>query len=197
MSFVVGLTGPTGAGKSSVTAVAEELGFKVIDCDKFARIAVEKGSEGLAAVVSVFGDDVLNQDGSLNRAALAGKAFATIESTELLNQTLLPHIVKLINNEINTERVLLDAPTLFESGADSLCNEVIAVISDEKTRKARIMERDGIDEAAAELRMSAGKNDQFYMEKTDNIVYNDCELSVFNLKIQKLLTKLLEEYNNV
>ena len=197
MSFVVGLTGPTGAGKSSVTAVAEELGFKVIDCDKFARIAVEKGSEGLAAVVSVFGDDVLNQDGSLNRAALASKAFATIESTELLNQTLLPYIVKLINNEINTERVLLDAPTLFESGADSLCNEVIAVISDEKTRKARIMERDGIDEAAAELRMSAGKNDQFYIEKTDNIVYNDCELSVFNLKIQKLLTKLLEEYNNV
>lgn len=197
MSFVVGLTGPTGAGKSSVTAVAEELGFKVIDCDQFARIAVEKGSEGLAAVVSVFGDDVLNQDGSLNRAALASKAFATIESTELLNQTLLPYIVKLINNEINTERVLLDAPTLFESGADSLCNEVIAVISDEKTRKARIMERDGIDEAAAELRMSAGKNDQFYIEKTDNIVYNDCELSVFNLKIQKLLTKLLEEYNNV
>lgn len=197
MSFVVGLTGPTGAGKSSATAVAEELGFKVIDCDKFARIAVEKGSEGLAAVVSVFGDDVLNGDGSLNRAALASKAFATIESTELLNQTLLPYIVKLINNEINTERVLLDAPTLFESGADSLCNEVIAVISDEKTRKARIMERDGIDEAAAELRMSAGKNDQFYIEKTDNIVYNDCELSVFNLKIQKLLTKLLEEYNNV
>ena len=197
MSFVVGLTGPTGAGKSSATAVAEELGFKVIDCDQFARIAVEKGSEGLAAVVSVFGDDVLNQDGSLNRAALASKAFATIESTELLNQTLLPYIVKLINNEINTERVLLDAPTLFESGADSLCNEVIAVISDEKTRKARIMERDGIDEAAAELRMSAGKNDQFYIEKTDNIVYNDCELSVFNLKIQKLLTKLLEENNNV
>ena len=197
MSFVVGLTGPTGAGKSSVTAVAEELGFKVIDCDQYARIAVEKGSEGLAAVVSVFGDDVLNEDGSLNRAALASRAFATIESTELLNQTLLPYIVKLINNEINTERVLLDAPTLFESGADSLCNEIIAVISDEKTRKARIMERDGIDEAAAELRMSAGKPEEFYIEKTDNIVYNDCELSVFNLKIQKLLIKLLEEYNNV
>ena len=197
MSFVVGLTGPTGSGKSSVTAVAEELGFKVIDCDQFARIAVEKGSDGLAAVVGVFGDDILNDDGSLNRASLAQKAFSTPSNTELLNQTLLPYVVKLINSEINTERVLLDAPTLFESGADSLCNEVIAVISDEKTRKARIMERDGIDETAAELRMSAGKPEEFYIEKTDNIVYNDCELSVFNLKIQKLLTKLLEEYNNV
>lgn len=197
MSFVVGLTGPTGAGKSSVTAVAEELGFKVIDCDRFARIAVEKGSDGLAAVVGVFGDDILNDDGSLNRASLAQKAFSTPSNTELLNQTLLPYVVKLINSEINTERVLLDAPTLFESGANSICNEVIAVISDEKTRKARIMERDGIDETAAELRMSAGKPEEFYIEKTDNIVYNDCELSVFNLKIQKLLTKLLEEYNNV
>ncbi|MBQ8740220.1 MAG: dephospho-CoA kinase [Clostridia bacterium] len=197
MSFVIGLTGPTGAGKSSVTAVAESLGFKVIDCDQFARIAVEKGSDGLADVVKAFGNDILNPDGTLNRAALAAVAFATSDKTELLNQTLLPHIVKLINSEINEPRVLLDAPTLFESGADSLCDEVIVVLSDEKTRKKRIMERDGIDEAAAELRIKAGKDDNFYIEKTNNIVYNDCELSVLNLKIQKLLNKLLEENENV
>lgn len=197
MSFVIGLTGPTGAGKSSATAIAEELGFKVIDCDKLARVAVEKGSDGLTALTNVFGNDILNADGTLNRAILAQRTFSTPENTELLNQTLLPHIVKLVNAEINTELVLLDAPTLFESGADSLCNEVIAVISDEKTRLARIMERDGIDEEAATLRIKAGKPEEFYIEKTDNIVYNDCELSVFNLKIQKLLTKLMEEYNNV
>ena len=197
MSFVIGLTGPTGAGKSSVTAVAEELGFKVVDCDKLARVAVEKGSSGLADVVNAFGNEVLNDDGTLNRAELAKKAFASTDTTELLNKTLLPHIMTLLKSEISGERVLIDAPTLFESGADSLCDEVIVVISDEKTRKVRIMERDGIDETAAELRMNAGKPDQFYIEKTDNIVYNDCELSVFNLKIQKLITKLLEEYNNV
>lgn len=197
MSFVIGLTGSTGAGKSSVTAVAEELGFKVIDCDRFARVAVEKGSDGLADVVAVFGSEVLNSDGTLNRKALAQRAFSTTDKTELLNKTLLPHIVKLINAEINAPRVLLDAPTLFESGADSLCNEIIVILSDEKTRKKRIMERDGIDEEAAMLRIKAGKPDEFYIEKTNNIVYNDCELSVLNLKIQKLLTKLLEENENV
>lgn len=197
MSFVIGLTGPTGAGKSSVTAVAESLGFKVVDCDRFARIAVEKGSDGLADVVQVFGGEMLNPDGTLNRAALAKAAFATPENTELLNKTLLPHIVKLINAEINQPRVLLDAPTLFESGADSLCDEIIVVLCDEKTRKKRIMERDGIDESAADLRIKAGKPDEFYVEKSHNIVYNDCELSVFNLKIQKLLNKLLEENENV
>lgn len=197
MSFVIGLTGPTGAGKSSVTAVAESLGFKVVDCDRFARIAVEKSSDGLKDVVQVFGDEMLNPDGTLNRQSLAKSAFATPENTELLNKTLLPHIVKLINAEINEPRVLLDAPTLFESGADSLCNEIIVVLCDEKTRKKRIMERDGIDESAAELRINAGKPDEFYVEKSHNIVYNDCELSVFNLKIQKLLNKLLEENENV
>ena len=197
MSFVIGLTGPTGAGKSSVTDVAKELGFKVIDCDKLARVAVEKGSDGLGALVSAFGDDILNQDGTLNRATLAHKAFSSTQNTELLNETLLPFITALVKKEIDQELVLLDAPTLFESGADALCDEIIVVLSDEKTRKKRIMERDGIDEASALLRIKAGKSDNFYIEKTNNIVYNDCELSVLNLKIQKLITKLLEEYQNV
>lgn len=197
MSFVVGLTGPTGAGKSSVTAVAENLGFKIVDCDKLSRVAVEKGSEGLLAVVAAFGDEVLNDDKTLNRAVLAQKAFSTPENTEFLNKTLLPYIMTLVKAELDCDLVLLDAPTLFESGADSLCNEVIAVISDEKTRLDRIMARDNIDEEAALLRIKAGKPDEFYIEKTNNIVYNDCELSVLNLKIQKLLTKLMEEYDNV
>ena len=197
MSFVVGLTGHTGAGKSSVTAVAENLGFKIVDCDKLSRVAVEKGSEGLLAVVAAFGDEVLNDDKTLNRAVLAQKAFSTPENTELLNKTLLPYIMTLVKAELDCDLVLLDAPTLFESGADSLCNEVIAVISDEKTRLDRIMARDNIDEEAALLRIKAVKPDEYYIEKTNNIVYNDCELSVLNLKIQKLLTKLMEEYNNV
>ena len=54
MSFVVGLTGPTGAGKSSVTVVAEELGFKIVDCDKLARVATQKGSDGLKKLVEAF-----------------------------------------------------------------------------------------------------------------------------------------------
>ena len=149
------------------------------------------------AVTEVFGNDILNEDGSLNRAALAHKAFATQENTELLNKTIFPYITDLVKQEITSDRVLLDAPTLFESGIDNMCDEVIAIISDEKTRLERIIDRDGIDEEAAMLRIKAGKDDNFYIEKTDNIVYNDCEISVLKLKIQKLITKILEEYDNV
>lgn len=197
MSFVIGLTGPTGSGKSSARDVAEQMGFKVVDCDALARIAVVKGSQGLEAVVNVFGDDILNDDGTLNRAALAEKAFSSQEKINLLNETLLPYIMLLVKKEITGDKVLLDAPTLFESGADSICNEIIAVIADKKDRLLRIMRRDNIDEEAALLRINAGKPDEFYTEKTNNIIYNDCEISVFNLKMQKILTKLLEENNNV
>ena len=94
--IIIGLTGPTGAGKSKAAAVAFELGFRVIDCDFLARVAVEKGSDGLEAVKKAFGNDVINEDGTLNRKELARKAFSSKENTELLNTTLLPHIVKLV-----------------------------------------------------------------------------------------------------
>ena len=197
MSFVIGLTGPTGAGKSSVTDVANKLGFKVVDCDTLARVAVQKGSDGLSDVVKVFGDDVLNSDGTLNRAALAKKAFSSADNTELLNKTLLPHITALVQKEIDEELVMLDAPTLFESGADSLCDEVIVVLANQKIRMSRIMQRDNIDEESALLRIKAGKDDNFYIMRTNNIVYNDCEQSVLNLKFEKLLSKLLEERASV
>ena len=197
MSFVIGLTGPTGAGKSSVTDVANKLGFKVVDCDTLARVAVQKGSDGLSDVVKVFGDDVLNSDGTLNRAALAKKAFSSADNTELLNKTLLPHITALVQKEMDEELVMLDAPTLFESGADSLCDEVIVVLANQKIRMSRIMQRDNIDEESALLRIKAGKDDNFYIMRTNNIVYNDCEQSVLNLKFEKLLSKLLEERASV
>ena len=75
MSIIVGLTGPTGAGKSSASAICKNLGIKHIDCDIIARKATEKGEKGLLAVVNAFGADILNNDGTLNRKALAQKAF--------------------------------------------------------------------------------------------------------------------------
>ena len=99
---IIGLTGPTGAGKSILTATAQRLGFKVIDCDKVARQAVVKDSEGLKALVKVFGADILLENGELDRKALARKAFSTPENTELLNNTLLPHITALVEKECDS-----------------------------------------------------------------------------------------------
>ena len=116
MSVIIGLTGPTGAGKSTAAAAAEKFGLQVIDCDKLARAAAEKGTDGLKALVAAFGKEILLTDGSLDRRALAAAAFASPQKTELLNETILPHIVNLVLAEAEGKNVLLDAPTLFEAG---------------------------------------------------------------------------------
>ena len=129
MKRIVGLTGPTGSGKSLIAKTAETLGVRVVDCDAAGREAVERGTPGLAALVDAFGREILREDGTLDRKRLAALAFSSPENTERLNQTLLPYIVKLLKGRLTGDRILLDAPTLFESGMDSVCQETVAVLA--------------------------------------------------------------------
>lgn len=195
MSLIIGLTGPTGSGKSSASVAAHKMGFKVIDCDKVARVAVEKGTKGLAAVVDAFGEDILNPDKTLNRKALAQKAFASPHKTNLLNETLLPFISELVIKQATGEFVLMDAPTLFESGMDSICDFTVAVLADEKIRLSRITKRDNIDEAAARLRISAGKTEEFYKEKADYIIYNNNDENSFISEFCDIINEIKGKIN--
>lgn len=193
MSFIIGLTGPTGAGKSSITKMAEGFGFHVIDCDAVSREAVVKGSEGLAALTAAFGKDILDENLELDRKMLAKKAFATKGNTELLNKTILPYISKIVLScAKNHDKLILDAPTLFESGLDSICNKTVAVLADRDIRLARILKRDGIEKSAAELRMNAGKSDDFYKNKADIIIFNNGNIQDFTREFEKVILGLFE-----
>ena len=191
MSIIIGLTGPTGAGKSTAAAAAEKFGLQVIDCDKSARAATEKGTDGLKALVSAFGEDILLPDGSLNRRALAAAAFASPQKTELLNKTVLPHIVKLVLAETEGKNVLLDAPTLFESGLNSVCTAVIAVSANAEIRRERIIKRDALSPEAAILRINAGKTDEYYKQKADYFLYNNSDEKAFYERFSDILKKII------
>lgn len=193
MSIVIGLTGPTGSGKSSASKVCSRLGIKLVDCDKLSRVAVQKGSQGLKALVSVFGQEILKKDGSLDRKKLAEIAFSTPQNTNLLNQTIFPFIKELVLKETNDHKVLLDAPTLFESGLDSICFKTVAVLSDSKIRLDRIIKRDNLTEKDAELRMSAGKNDDFYIKNADYIIYNNESENTFIEEFIEILNQILQQ----
>lgn len=193
MKFVLGLTGPTGAGKSTLCKTAEDFGFYVIDCDKIAR-QVTGESACLSALTEAFGKGILNDDNTLNRKALAKAAFFCYEKTELLNRTILPFIVDKIEKEIvlsNRDRILLDAPTLYESGADRLCDAVCVVLSDKEKRILRIIARDNITQDEALLRINAGKTDEYYTSKTENIIYNDGNTENFIEEFKNLLNSLI------
>lgn len=190
MTVIAGLTGPTGAGKSTAAAVARDMGVQVIDCDSVARIAVLPGTPGIAALKAAFGEDIICKDGTLDRAALARAAFSTQENTLLLNKTLLPHIVKIVKSQIKEKNVLLDAPTLFESGLNDICGITVAVLSKDAARLDRIMDRDLISADFAKLRINAGKDDNYYTSRADLVIYNDRDLDSFICEIKTAFKKI-------
>ena len=171
----IGLTGQTGAGKSTVCEAAEELSCRVINADKVAREVMGKNSDCLKRLAEFFGNDIILPDGNCNRKLLAKRAFSSRENTDILNSITHPAIIERVREYIDiyskeSDIIIFDAPQLFESGGDRLCDVIIAVTAPEKTRLDRIMQRDGIGESAARLRMSAQHGEDFFRSRADFVI---------------------------
>ena len=195
---IIGLTGQSGAGKSTVTKVFEGYGVKAIDADTLAHLALktEKCKENLRAA---FGEGIFDENGEVVRKALAKSAFATKESTELLNRCTHPVIVELSKEAFEKARaegykgVVFDAPTLFESGLDSMCVEVVSVIADKDVRAKRIMQRDNLTFDEAILRLNAQHPDEFYTEKSKFVIENNGTPAELSEKAHKVCKELFNE----
>lgn len=191
-TVIIGLTGPTGSGKTTLSDIAKKYGFCIINADSVARDVVKKGESLLKKLDGEF-LGVLDSDGGLDRAALAKKAFCSKESTEKLNSIMLPVITDRISSIIDEyksggkSKILLDAPTLFEAGADKFCTKTVGVLCDKEVRKLRIIKRDNITEDAAVRRINAGKPDSFYREKCDYILNNNGNIKEFSAACEKFI----------
>lgn len=171
--FTVGLTGPTGAGKSYVCEIFRQKGFKIIDCDKIAHELTAKNAPILTELASEFGEDIV-KNGELDRKLLASRAFDTKEHTKKLNSILHPAIAEKCKEEAQGLTVL-DASQLFEANMQNDCYKVIGVLADENVRIKRIIARDNITEQQAKLRMSAQFDNDYFIDNCDYIIYNNGE----------------------
>ncbi len=175
---IIGITGQTGAGKSSVCRLLQSRGFYHIDADAVAKSLYEKGAPILEALVSAFGSQILSIDGTLDKKMLALTAFSSEEQKEKLNAIVHPAVTEKIKEILKTQEtlgtkgVILDAIALFESGENELCEMTLGVIAPQEIRLSRIMKRDGITEGEALLRMRAQPDEQFYISKCDRIIRN-------------------------
>lgn len=197
--YIVGLTGPTGSGKSEVARVFGDSGIPVIDADELARKAVEPGTECLDKLVSAFSDDILNPDRTLNRKELARRAFATPQNTELLNSITHPYIIEMMKSilmhmEREGERsAVLDAPLLFESGLSSICDLTIAVFAPYEMRLKRILARDrDLSEQDARARMASQKPERYYASRASVIIRNHGDLSELREKAGEIARDIRE-----
>ena len=169
--FTIGLTGLTGAGKGYVCERLEARGYRILSTDLYARRAVEKNSPLLGILAGEFGQDII-ENGELNRALLAGRAFADSAKTARLNEIMHPEIIKMCRADASCPCVL-DASQLFESGADALCSRLLCVSAPEELRLKRIIERDGITEQQARQRMGAQLSEETLESGADYVIIND------------------------
>jgi dephospho-CoA kinase len=159
----IGLTGGIGAGKSAVSATFSQCGGIVVDGDVIAREVVEPGTEGLAALVDAFGNDILLPDGALDRPALAAKAFSSDESRKTLNGIVHPLVGKrraeIIAGVPDDAVVVEDIPLLVESAMAPLFPLVVVVHADAEVRVRRLVEQRGMAESDARARIAAQADD--------------------------------------
>lgn len=190
---VVGLTGQTGAGKSSVSKIIRAQGIEVIDCDIVSREVVANEKRCVADLALEFSITILNMDGTLNRKRLGSIVFGDKAKLEKLNEIIFPYIKEYIYRRIEEleqegrDIVVLDAPTLFESGIDAECDFVISVIAPEKQRLNRIVIRDHLSDEEARKRMASQHNDEFYTSRSQLVIVNDGDQHDLHVKALELV----------
>ncbi len=197
----IGLTGQSGSGKGVFSCVFEKnSGCYSLDTDITARKVVEKGSDCLNELVGYFGKEILNGDGTINRRRLACTAFTDKEKHEKLNQITHFYILKEVEKWIcdaekkNAFAIVIDAPLLFESGADRLCDVTVGIIAPYDLRLRRITKRDGIDEKSAKIRLESQPRDEFFRERCDFVLENDSSNQEFEQKSQGLIHHIFNTY---
>ncbi|PLW82948.1 dephospho-CoA kinase [Kineobactrum sediminis] len=196
MSFVVGVTGGIGSGKTAVTDRFAAYGITVVDADLAARVVVEPGSPALEAVAAHFGADILQADGSLDRAALRGIVFADPAQRKWLEQLTHPLIGEEIRRQIAASEspyTLLSSPLLLESSSQrTLANLVVVVDVPEEVQLQRAMARDNNDEAQVRRIMAAQLAREERLALADIIVDNSGSLDELDDIVAELHKEFLQ-----
>ena len=192
--YVVGITGGIGSGKSAVTDYLETKGITVVDADKVARIVVEPGTSGLAAIAEHFGSDILLPNGGLDRAALRKVVFDNPDERKVLESITHPRIREEIARQLGeatSPYVVLASPLLLESGQNSFANYVVVVDVPESVQLSRTMARDDNSEQLVKSIMAAQLDRETRLSRADTSISNDGSLDELYTRVDDLHDDLL------
>jgi len=194
MALVVGVTGGIGSGKSAVTGRFEQLGITVVDADLAARIVVEPGGSALGAIAAHFGKEILQADGTLDRAALRQKVFADAAERLWLERLTHPLIEQEIRRQIAASRspyTILSSPLLLEGQQKALVDCVVVVDVPEGTQVERAAARDANSEDQIRRIMAAQLPRHKRREMADIVIDNSGTLTELDDQIDELHKEFL------
>ena len=194
MAFIVGITGGIGSGKSAVTERFEQLGITVVDADLAARVIVEPGRPALTAIAEHFGEDIIQADGNLDRAALRQRVFSADQERLWLEQLTHPLIVQEIIDQMaasTSPYTILSSPLLLETSQKDLTACVVVVDVPEDLQLQRTMQRDDNDEAQVKRIMAAQMQRDERLARADIVVDNSRSLQALDAVVEELHKEFL------
>ena len=179
---IIGLTGNIASGKSTVAKMLQQLGANVVDADQVARQVVEVGTPALKELVSAFGDEICNSDGSLDRKKLGNMVFSDKAALEKLNKITHPRIRKVLQDILDDFRrkrspgtLVVEAALLYETGLDKLVDQVWFVTAPVTVRVSRLMMRNDLTYEEAMKRIESQESEEMKRNKSDKVIYNDVD----------------------
>ncbi len=194
---VIGITGPTGAGKTTVLNVLAQFGAKIVDCDALYHKMLEHDESMLGELKIRFGDGIFGADGTLRRKALGDIVFGDPRALADLNAITHRHILRELDaliakaKEAGRPAIALDAIALIESGLADRCDVTAAVTADDELRARRIMDREGIPEEYARKRIAAQKPSAWFEERCDHTLRNDGPKAELEEKARALFSTII------
>ncbi|XP_077240726.1 dephospho-CoA kinase-like isoform X2 [Tasmannia lanceolata] len=193
---IVGLTGGIASGKSTVSNLFKSSGVPVVDADVVARDVVRKGTGGWKRIVRAFGEEILQDNGEIDRALLGQIVFSDPTKRQLLNRLLAPFISSGLFWEVvklwikGSKVIVIDIPLLFEAKMDQWANPIVVVWVDSETQLQRLMTRDGISEQQALNRINAQTSLDWKRTKADIVIDNSGSLKETKEQFQKVLMEI-------
>ncbi|MCJ8319667.1 MAG: dephospho-CoA kinase [Colwellia sp.] len=196
-SFIVGLTGGIGSGKTTVANMFAQLGIDIIDADIVARQVVEPNTTALRSIIEHFGDDYLDSSGQLNRSLLRTRIFSNSEDKIWLNQLLHPIIRNKILEDIESSSspyCLLVAPLLLENKLDNIVDRVLVIDITENEQIIRSLKRDTSSEIEIKSIIASQISRSDRLNAADDVIDNSNFDLSFTIKQVKYLDSLYHQY---
>ncbi|SES07813.1 dephospho-CoA kinase [Gracilibacillus ureilyticus] len=194
--MIIGLTGNIASGKSTVSRIlAEDYYLPVIDADVVSRKVVEPGEAALARISEVFGSEVLQEDGTLDRKKLGQIVFSDAGKRKQLDAIVHPAVREQMQLEKERliaegyEVIVMDIPLLFENNLTYLVDKTIVVYTKESIQLKRLMDRNGLSETEARQRMDAQMDARKKKELADEVVDNSGTLEASKQQIERIISK--------